>query len=51
MKFTMNAKELKAMIDKGITVIDKKHYNPDFKKLYFQIDKDGLLRVLGSNSE
>ena len=51
MKFTMNAKELKAMIDKGITVIDKKHYNPNFKKLYFQIDKDGLLRVLGSNSE
>lgn len=51
MKFTINAKELKAMIDKGITVIDKKHYNPDFKKLYFQIDKDGLLRVLGSNSE
>lgn len=51
MKFTMNAKELKAMIDKGMTAINKKHYNPDFKKLYFQIDKDGLLRVLGSNTE
>ena len=51
MKFTINAKELKAMIDKGMTAINKKHYNPDFKKLYFQIDKDGLLRVLGSNTE
>lgn len=51
MKFTMNAKELKAMIDKGMTAINKKHYNPDFKKLYFQIDKDGLLRVLGSDTE
>lgn len=51
MKFTMNVKELKAMIDKGITAIDKKHYNPEYKKLYFQIDQSGLLRVLGSNSE
>lgn len=51
MKFTMNAKELKAMIDKGMTAIDKKHYNPEYKKLYFQIDQSGLLRVLGSNSE
>lgn len=51
MKFTINAKELKAMIDKGMTAIDKKHYNPEYKKLYFQIDQIGLLRVLGSNSE
>lgn len=50
-KFTMNAKELKVMIDKGMTAIDKKHCNPEYKKLYFQIDQSGLLRVLGSNAE
>ena len=34
MKFTMNAKELKAMMEKGLAAIDKKVTLDSLKKLY-----------------
>ena len=36
-KFTMNAKELKTMMDKGVAAIDKKSTLHSLKCLYFSI--------------
>ena len=51
LKFTMNAKELKTMIDKGASVINKKAILPDLTKLYFQVEKDGTLKILSTDFE
>lgn len=51
MKFTMNAKELKEMMDKGLTAIDKKASLESLRKLYFQVDEQKTLRIIGTNLE
>lgn len=49
LKFTMNAKELKSMIDKGVTAINKKASLPALTKLYFQVEADGTIKTLGTD--
>lgn len=49
MKFTVNAKKLKTMMEKSLTAIDKKSY-PEIMRLYFNVEKD-CLKVLGTNLE
>lgn len=51
MKFTMNAKELKTMMDKGMSAIYKKAPIPALKRLYFQVDKNGVVKVWGTDME
>lgn len=51
MKFTMNAKDLKAMIEKGIAAINKKAALSTLTRLYFQIDENGILKVWGTDME
>lgn len=51
MKFTMNAKELKAMIEKGISGINKKAALPTLTKLYFQVEENGTVKVWGTDME
>lgn len=51
MKFTMNAKDLKAMMEKGMAAIDKKATLSTLTKLYFQIDENGILKVWGTDME
>lgn len=51
MKFTMNAKELKTMMDKGMTAINKKASLPSLTKLYFQVDENGTVKTLGTDME
>ena len=51
MKFTMNAKELKTMMDKGVTAINKKAALSTLTKLYFQVDKNGTVKVWGTDME
>lgn len=50
-KFTMNAKELKTMMDKTMTVVNKKAYVPSLKRLYFSIDDKGILKILSTDIE
>lgn len=50
-KFTMNAKELKTMMDKAMTVVNKKAPVPSFKRLYFSIDDKGILKILATDIE
>ena len=45
MKFTMNAKELKTMMEKGISAINKKAALPTLTKLYFQVEENGTVKV------
>lgn len=45
MKFTMNAKELKAMMEKGLAAIDKKVTLDSLKKLYMQVEEDGTVKM------
>lgn len=49
MKFTIYAKVLKEMIEKAATTIDKKSVLENLKRLYIQIDKNGTLRIWGSD--
>lgn len=51
LKFTMNAKELKTMMEKGITAINKKAALSTLTKLYFQVDGNGTLKVWGTDME
>lgn len=51
MKFTMNAKELKTMMDKVVTVVNKKVPAPSLKKLYFSVDDKGVLKILSTDIE
>ena len=50
-KFTMNAKELKTMMDKAMTVVNKKASVPSLKRLYFSIDDQGILKILSTDIE
>lgn len=50
-KFTMNAKELKTMMDKVMTVVNKKASVPSLKRLYFSIDDKGILKILSTDIE
>ena len=49
MKFTMNAKELKAMMEKGLAAIDKKVTLDSLKKLYMQVEEDGTVKMWGTD--
>ena len=51
MKFTMNAKELKTMMEKGMAAINKKATLSTLTRLYFQIDENGILKVWGTDME
>lgn len=49
MKFTVNGKELKTMMEKVITAINKKATLTNLTRLYFQLDENGVLKVWGTN--
>ena len=51
MKFTMNAKELKAMMEKGLAAIDKKVTLDSLKKLYMQVEEDGTVKIWGTDMD
>lgn len=51
LKFTMNEKELKTMIDKGTAAINKKASLPALTRLYFQVEVDGTVKILGTDHE
>ena len=50
-KFTMNAKELKTMMDKGVAAIDKKSTLHSLRCLYFSVEENGTVKVLGTDME
>ena len=45
----MNAKELKIMMDKVMTAVNKKVSVPSLKRLYFSIDDKGILKILSTD--
>ena len=47
----MNAKELKTMMEKGMAAIDKKASLSSLTRLYFEVDGNGIVKVLGTNIE
>lgn len=51
MKFTMDAKELKGMMEKVMTTINKKAPVPSLTKLYFEVDVNGNLKITGTDLE
>lgn len=51
LKFTMNAKDLKEMIEKGMVAINKKVALDRLKKLYLQVEDDGTVKALGTDME
>lgn len=51
MKFTMNAKELKTMMEKGMAAINKKASVATLTRLYFQVEENGTVKVLGTDLE
>lgn len=51
MKFTMNAKELKTMMEKGVAAIDKKATLSSLTRLYLQVEADGTVKALGTDIE
>lgn len=51
MKFTMDAKELKTMIEKGTAAIDKKLALASLRRLYLQVEADGTVKTLGTDIE
>lgn len=51
LKFTMNAKDLKEIMRKGLAAIDKKVTLDSLRKLYLQVEPDGTVKVLGTDME
>lgn len=51
MKFTMDAKELKTMMEKGRAAIDKKSALASLTRLYLQVEADGTVKALGTDIE
>lgn len=51
LKFKLNARELKEMMEKAATVINKKSCLPALSRLYFQIDENEHLKIWGTNME
>lgn len=51
MKFTMDAKELKTMMEKGTAAIDKKSALASLTRLYLQVEEDGTVKTLGTDIE
>ena len=51
LKFTINAKELKNLVNCVATAIDKKSYMLPLRAIYFQIDESGKLKIFGTNIE
>lgn len=51
MKFTMDAKELKTMMEKGTAAIDKKSAFASLTRLHFQVEADGTVKALGTDME
>lgn len=51
MKFTMDAKELKTMMEKGMSAIDKKSALASLTRLYLQVEVNGTVKALGTDIE
>lgn len=51
LKFTMNAKKLKTMIEKGLIAVDKKTSLASLHKLYLQVEGDETVKILGTDME
>lgn len=51
MKFTMNAKELKELMERGMAAINKKAVLSLLTRLYFQVDKNGTIKLWGTDME
>ncbi len=51
MEFTMDVKELKKLMDKGITVINKKCAVPALTRLYFQVEENGIVKMFGTDMD
>lgn len=51
LKFTMNSKDLKSMIEKGVVIINKKLNISTLTRLYFQVDDNGVVKILGTDHE
>lgn len=51
LKFTMNSKDLKSMIEKGVAIINKKLNISTLTRLYFQVDDNGVVKILGTDHE
>ena len=47
MKFTMDAKELKTMMEKGTSAIDKKSALASLTRLYLQVEVNGKSQETG----
>lgn len=46
LKFTMNAKDLKEIMRKGMAAINKKVALDSLRKLYLQVEPDGTVKAL-----
>lgn len=51
LKFKLDARELKEMMEKVATVINKKSSLTDLLRLYFQVDENENLKIWGTNME
>lgn len=51
LKFTMNAKDLKEIMRKGMAAINKKATLDSLKKLYIQVEEDGTVKMWGTDME
>ena len=49
MKWTMNAKELKEMIEKAMTAINKKSPVPSLSRIYLKVDENKIVKMWGTN--
>lgn len=49
MKFTINAKDLKVVMEKGMAAINKKATLSTLTRLYFQIDENEVLKIWGTD--
>lgn len=49
LKFTMNAKDLKEIMRKGMAAINKKATLDSLKKLYIQVEEDGTVKMWGTD--
>lgn len=51
LKFTISAKKLKTMIEKGLIAVNKKTSLASLHKLYLQVEADETVKILGTDME
>lgn len=51
LRFTIDAKKFKKMLEKALTCISRKPPMPSLSRIMVQVEKDGIVKILGTDMD